>query len=315
MAKKTVDLAAAVKRIVTGYARGGSFEEARGELHELSPAAMREVLALAKAPKAKGRDLLVMALADVGYPPALPAMRAWLDDKDEEAIVCPALTALDRAAGQRFGADRVWRTHGLVPELRAAIAAWWDAGVGLPSTDEEPWLTQQIEQRARDEAEVPPPSPELDREEKAELTPDLIALKQSVDKLEPKLALRLGLAAIRRALPIYERWAKDGAILVGALDATERTLDGSPEDRDREAVTTALRYAEKAARYSKAHGRYHVNAAKAAQQVAQGVLYASGMTPLQPMHYARNAIEFSGGGLAAIRAELDWQLEQVRAAL
>jgi hypothetical protein len=315
MAKKTVDLATAVKRIATGYARGDAFEDARGELHELPPEAMREVLALATAPKAKGRDLLVMALADVGYPPALPAMRRWLDDADEEKIVCPALTALDRAAGERFGADRVWRTHGLVPELRAAISAWWDAGAGLPSTDEEPWLTQQIEKRARDAVEVPPPSPELDREEKEALTPDLIALKQAVDKLDPKVALRLGVAAIRRALPIYERWAKDGAILHAALAATERTLDGSPEDRDREAITAALRRAEKAARFSKAHRRYHVNAAKAAQQVAQGVLYASGMTQLQPMHYARNAIEFSGGGFAAIRTELDWQLEQVRAAL
>lgn len=325
MARKPIDVAKEVQKIVKGYRGGEHFELSRGELHDLPPEAMREVLALATAPVKgrakggeKGRDLLVMALSDVAYPPAFPAMRAWLDDEDVEKIVMPAISALDRAAGGAFDADRMWRDFGLVSELRVAIAAWWDAGAGLPSTAEEPWLTEQVEKRARDAAEVPPPQTNFDQEEKQELYDDTVALKRGVDALDVTVAWKLDVAALRRALPIYERWAQGSPVLRDALAATERAIAGDTSaPADREAVRAAVQLANKASRWSRAHQGYHNLAAKAAACVAQGTLYAIGpgrQNRLLPMHYAREAMEWSGTGLAAVRAELHWQLAAVRAA-
>lgn len=315
MKTRSTGLPAQVERIVAGYLRDHEFERARDALHDLPPNAMREVLARATAPGARGRDLLVTALSDVVYPPALPAMRGWLDDADTEAIVLPALSAIDRAVGGRFAADRVWDAYYLWEEIRAAIVAWWDAGEGLPSTDEEPWLREQIAARARDEAAVPPPSPALRSDERQALRADLIALKQAVDALDPRTAWALDLAAIRRVLPIYERHVGDVQVLRGAIEATERAIAGGPSESHRDAVTEAVRRANAAAGWSKAHDRYRDPGAKAAAHVAQGVLYV--LSPEkrnrpQAMHNARDAIEYAGGGFAAVRAELDWQLGQAR---
>lgn len=317
-AKKSPDLLAQVQRLVASYsARKTDFEDARDLLHKLPPEAMRHVLELATAPKAEGRDLLVMALSDVIYPPALPFFRVWIGDEDDENIAMPAISALDRAAGGKFRSDRMWSAFGLVADLRAQIAAWWDAGVDLPSLDEGPWLARQHASRDKDKKDVPPPSPALSAADNQRLHADLVALKQAVDALDPRAAWAIDLAAIRRALPIYDRFAADGHILRDALAAAELALAGTPFARSHsEPVTDALRRADKAAGYSKAHGRYRDPAARAAAHVCQGVLYAlssSRANRLQGMHYARNAIEYAGGGYTAVRAELDWQLAQVRA--
>jgi hypothetical protein len=138
-----------------------------------------------------------------------------------------------------------------------------------------------------------------------------------MDALDPVVAWALDLAAIRRVLPIYEQQAGDGHVLREALNAVEEAIQGRPTGRSyTEVVTRALQRADRAARYSKAHGRYRNPAAKAAAHVCQGVLYV--LSParnnrLQGLHYARNAIEYAGLGFKAIRAELDWQLAQVRA--
>jgi hypothetical protein len=75
--------------------------------------------------------------------------------------------------------------------------------------------------------------------------------------------------------------------------------------------------ANAAASWSSKHHRWRVPLARAAGNVTQGVLYA--LSPgvrnrLQAMHNARDAIEYAGRGCTAVRAELDWQLAQVRAA-
>lgn len=82
-------------------------------------------------------------------------------------------------------------------------------------------------------------------------------------------------------------------------------------------VRDATARANAAAGWSKAHDRWRDPDAKAAGHVAQGVLYAFDPmvnSRLQSMHNARSAIEYATGDVAAVRAELDWQLAQVRAA-
>lgn len=317
--------AAKVKAIVKQYEDGKlDFETARTKLHELPPESMREVLARATAARTRGRDMLVMVLADVGYPPALPAMRRWLDDTDIEGIALPAASALDAVADQRFKVSRFWRGHwGELPETLAALAAWWDSGVAEPQ-DEAQWLAAQLERRARDAAVVPPPSPELDAEARQSLYADTVALKTELGRLPLRMQHVLDIAAIRRALPIYTAYVPGDSTLGDALDLVERTFT-TPLTSDqaagysarREQVRAATERCNTQAGYSKTYQRYRVPAAKAAAHVAQGVLYALDPTVnsrLQAMHFARNAIEYATGELDDVRAELDWQLAQVRSA-
>jgi hypothetical protein len=116
--------------------------------------------------------------------------------------------------------------------------------------------------------------------------------------------------------PRFNQHAADDHALREALDAVEEAIQGRPPGRSyTEVVTRALQRADRAARYSEAHGRYRNPAARAAAHVCQGILYV--LSParnnrLQGLHDARNAIEYAGLGYRAIRAELDWQLARVR---
>jgi hypothetical protein len=303
-----------VKSIVAAYAKGSDFESARDELTSLDPSLMADVLALAIAPKAKHRDLLVMALADVGYPPAMPHMRRWLDDPDVDDIAMVAASALDRFAGKQFKSDRLWGDHREEwPEIRAAIAAWWDAGVEIP--EESTWAADLREKRARDEAEIPPPCPRMSKAERDSIYSDLVALKNELGALPPAEQHRLDIAAIKRVLDIYRAYAPKDSILERAIATLEsgEYMTGEVVDEVRAATSRA----NAAAKWSKAHDRYRVPAARAAGHVAQGVLYALSRATncrLQSMHNARDAMEYAGRGYAAIRAELDQQLAAVRAA-
>lgn len=317
--------AAKVKAIAKQYEDGKlDFETARTKLHELPPEFMREVFARATAPRTKRRDMLVMVLADVGYPPAFPAMRRWLDDEDIEGLALPAASALDELADRRFKIARFWSgNRGELPEAMAALAAWWDSGVAEPQ-DEAQWLAAQLERRARDAAIVPPPSPALDAADRQSLYADTVALKNELAGLPLRVQHELDVAAIRRALPCYDAYVPGDTTLVDALDRLERTFT-TPLTWDQADEYTALRERVRAAvercntqaGYSKTYSRYRVPEAKAAAHVAQGVLYALDPTVnsrLQAMHFARDAIEYATGDLKAVRAELDWQLERVRAA-
>lgn len=317
--------AAKVKAITRQYEEGKlDFETARTRLHELPPEAMREVFERATAPRCKCRDMLVMVLADVGYPPAFPAMRRWLDDADIEGLALPSASALDELADRRFKVSRFWSGgRGELPETLAAIAAWWDSGAAEPE-DEATWLAGQVERRARDAAVVPPPSPALDAGARKSLYADTVALKNELSGLPLRVQHELDIAAIRRALAIYAAYAPGDSTLADALDRVERTfttpLTSETADEysaQRERVRVVTERCNTQAGYSPTYERYRVPAAKAAAHVAQGVLYAldsSRNSRLQAMHFARDAIEYATGELAAVRAELDWQLGRVRAA-
>ncbi len=213
---------AAVQRIVASYLRGGDFEGTRDELHELPPEAMADVLAAALQPDATARDLLVMTLADSAYPPAFRAMRTWLEDDNVDDIAMPAASALDALAGKRFKIERFWSGgRAELPEVLRAIAAWWDAGnVVIPSETE--WVTEQLAKRSQDLEVVPPSSRALSREHAAALRPDVIQLKQALEKLPLEVQHRLDLAAIRRVLSIYAAYAPEDNVLAEALDGLDR---------------------------------------------------------------------------------------------
>ena len=311
-----------VRAIHAGYVDGRlDFESARDGLHALDPSAMREVLSLAIERDTPGRDLLVMVLADVQYPPALPHLRAWIDDDDLEGIALPAASGLDLVAGKRFRVGRFWSgDQGELPATLDALAAWWDAGVAVAS--EQEWLAAQRAKRRKDRGDVPPPSPALTAAEQQTLYDDLVALAQELARLPAAVQHRLDVAAIARVLPIYRAHAPDDAVLDAAVAALARALDGDAAARaslarHAELARAATERASAAAGWSKAHGRYRAPDARAAAHVAQGVVYACSeevRNRLQAMHSARSALEYAGHGFAAVRAELDWQLAQVRAA-
>lgn len=308
-----------VKSIVASYVKApGTFETARDRLHALDPATMVDVLALATARKPRGLDLLVMTLADVAYPPALASMRRWIEADDLEAIAFPAACALARFADDRFDTDSLYRLDDEQAQaMLREIAAWWDTGEARVPSEAE-WLAAERARRQRDADEIPPPSPTLSSEENAALTPDVIALKQTLESLPPAVQHRLDVAAIRRVLSIYAEYAPRDRVLEDAVTAIEQFLAGGADPSSwARRVERATADANDAAGWSRKHHRWRVPHAHAAGQVAQGVLYA--LSPevrnrLQAMHGARHAIEYAGRGFAAVRAELDWQLAQVRAA-
>lgn len=303
-----------VKSIVAAYVRGKDFDAARDQLHSLDPSVMADVLAAAIAPKAKARELLVMVLADVGYPPAAKQFRTWMDDADIENIALPAACALDAFAGSRFATNRLWdAATGEQYVTFDAIRQWFDAGdIALPS--EEQWLTELRDRRARDAAEIPPPSLEITTAEKQSIDTDLVVLKEALEKLPPAVQHRIDVAAIKRALPIYRAYAPADDILdrtVAAIEADDRATVASLVEQ----VRSATEKANTAANWSRAHQRWRNPAAKAAGHVAQGVLYACSpevRNRLGAMHNARDAMMFAGQGFAAIRSELDQQLAAVR---
>ncbi|MFO0619016.1 MAG: hypothetical protein U0414_40885 [Polyangiaceae bacterium] len=311
--------AKAVKEIVARYLANKDFEGCRSSLHALPFEAMKDVLALATQPKAKAKDLLVMVLADSGYPPAFPAMRTWMDDPDVDEIALPAATALDRAAGKTFGVERLWSGgRGSLPETFAAVRAAWDAGDIIPEP-ESVWLARKQADRERDERVPPPPCPRMTPAENASLTRDLIALKNELADLPLDVQFKLGVAAIARARAIYAAYDPEDAVVGPAIDALEQRVSGASvtTGKHQEPVREAVRRANEVARWSKRHGRWRDPSAKAAAEVAQGVLYALDPTVnarLQPLHKAREAMEFSGVGYSGVRAELDWQLAEVRRA-
>ena len=331
-----------VLAILDHYLDGGDFENARDALHALGPTAMSEVLAVATThPAPRGLELLVMVLADKSYPPALGAFRRWLDHPDLENIAYPAATALAKYADEQFDTEDLYDLS--VPaakRLLREIAAWWDAGGHHIPTEAE-WFAQQAAEQTRDAAPIdrarvidPLTPAELDA-----FRPQIIALKQSFERLPGATQHRLDAASIKRVLPIYAGFAPDDRVLDDALAALDQFLAGGPAPMIWEKpVGNATRAANAAAEWSATKDTLHLYAqivgkvrlattpprnhwrfpmAKAAGHVAQGVLYA--LSPelrnrLQAMHNARDALHLAGRGFAAVWAELEWQLAQVRGA-
>ena len=310
-----------VLAILDHYLDGGDFENARDALHKLGPTAMFEVLAVATThPAPRGFELLVMVLADKSYPPALGAFRRWLDHPDLENIAYPAAAALAKHADEQFDTEGLYNLP--VPaakRLLREIAAWWDAGGHHIPTEAE-WFAQQAAEQTRDAVPIDHARmiDQLTPAELDALRPQIIALKQAFERLPGATQHRLDAASIKRVLPIYADFAPDDRVLDDALAALDQFLAGGPAPMIWEKpVGNAIRAANAAAEWSATHQRWRFPTAKAAGHVAQGVLYA--LSPelrnrLQSMHNARDALHLAGRGFAAVWAELEWQLAQVRAA-
>jgi hypothetical protein len=308
-----------VQTVLQAYRRHHDFEDARDELHALGPAAMREVLDVALA-RGNGDELglLVMALSDVLYPPAMPAMREWLEHADIEQIALPAASALDRAAGGRFEVDRYWAGDWTgIRETFAELAAWWDAGeVVLPSEAE--WLAERTRKRQAQQHSAPPPSPALGGEQQAAMRPALIALVQDFNLLDPGTQHALEHQAVTRVLPIWRRFAPADRRLSDAMDVIARFLRGAATQAELapacEDARACIEAARAVAAWNPAHHGWMRPDAKAAADVAQAVVYLCSPEPrnrLQGLHLSRDALEWSGGGADAVRAELAWQHEAV----
>jgi hypothetical protein len=312
-----------VLAILRAYQAGQlDFEDAREELELLDGAAAAEVLAAFDDPRFEAaRDVCVMVLADVLYPPAYPLFRRLLDHPDVEAMAIPAAVALDGALGGAFDSERLHDLSGAECAARIArIGAAWDRGQGrLPSVDA--WLEARRRERRAQEDEEPPPSPALAPAQTAALRPAVIELRKRVDALAAR-DLRglhaLELRALSRVLPILAAFAPADRRVLEALDAVRRFLAGELGDdalaRAHEQAAQATRDAHAAARWNRVHGRYQVPAARAAAYVAQGATYLASpeaRNRLQALHAARDALEWSGAGRAVVEAELTWQLAEV----
>ena len=307
-----------VEAIVRGYVTGDDFEEARDRIHALGPEAIPAVHALATTvPVPEGLDLLVMVLADVAYPPSLPAMRRWLESDDLDTLAFPAACALGRYASEPFeDLDRIF-TLDDASDLLEEIANWWDSGEARAPTEDE-WLATEQARRQRQIEEVLPQQPDLTTGEKAALDADVRTLAKEFRALPPVVQLRLDLAAIRRVLPIHAAYAPSDSTLDAAVAALDSFLAGGPDPTTwKERVGRLATAAYDDACWNPTHHGWTDPSAKAAGDVAQGLVYVLSTdrsNRLQALHYAREAIEYAGYGFAAVRAELDWQLAQVRVA-
>lgn len=311
-----------VPTVLLRYRDHQDFEAARDQLHALGPAAMREVLAAAHDPAwADALPLLVMALSDVLYPPALSSMRQWMEHDDVEGIALPAASALDRTAGGRFGVDAYWSGDWSgIEDTFAALARWWDEGNACP-TSEAAWLAERLAKRTAQQQAVPPPSPALSAADQAELRPILIAMVQGFRALDPRVQHRLEHRAVARVLPIWTRFAPHDARPAEALAVVGRYLRGeASEDALADARQHALACTEQAnaaAAWNSIHQAWMRPNAKAAANVAQAIAYLCSPEPgnrLQGLHFARDAVEWSGAGGLAVWDELQWQHEQVKGA-
>ncbi|MCA9658502.1 MAG: hypothetical protein KC486_09165 [Myxococcales bacterium] len=308
-----------LKTLLTAIKRGMDFEDARDALHALGPEAAAAILKEAGRADARVLPVLVMVLADTVYPPALPAMRQWLDHEDEEGVVGPAIYALNQATAAKLDVDAIYGHRRALAAAAEQLAARWDAGENhAPS--EEAWLAAQLAKRRAAVEEVPPPDPDISAAERDSLRERLIRLNTTTREWALPRRHALDLAATRRALPIYEsvvpgdRRLRDAIAAVAAFLAGE--LDEDALEAHEEPVRAALREADRIADYNKVYRRYRRPAFKAAAHAAQAVLYLvrlSSGSRLQPMHYSRYALAYSGAGFEAVEAELDWQLAEMDA--
>lgn len=315
----TTDDQREVTRILDAYARDGDFEGARDALHDLGPRAKRQVLDAAVDPRwAECLDLLVMVLADDGYPPALPRMREWIEHDNIEGVALPAASALDAAGGGKFKVERFWSGdwQGL-PETLKALAAWWDTGVAVPTEAE--WLEQKLRRRAAQTTQAPPASPALSASEQAALRDQVIELVRAFETIDPATRHRLELSAVQRVLGIYRAHAPSDGRVDHAVEVVARWLDGSTSAEElaaaAESARAAVEDANGAASWNPVHKGWMRPDARAAASVAQAVVYLCSPEPrnrIQAMHFSREAVEYSGAGLDGVRAELEWQLALVR---
>jgi len=269
------DLGARLDAIVEKYTRRGEHpDHGRRHIHELGPEAKATVLAHALTAQGSAKRMLVLALCDDVYPPAMPQFRAWLDDDDEEVRLYAAC-ALDAAYGKRFKVvDRIGGPGGLLTRAMDAVKEEWDRAPASVPTEAE-WLTEQLDKRRRDLASVPPPEPGLTDAERASLRADAVQLKSAFDKLPAAVRHRLDWIAVGRALPLYAAVFPDDPTLHEAHQPVAQFLaDGQTsmfEAQDR--VTEAIRRAKAVAGWSPAHQRWHRPDAKAAADVAQALWY------------------------------------------
>jgi hypothetical protein len=303
--------------ILARYLAERGFEDARDAIHALGPEAMRQVLASALDERwHEALGLLVMCLSDVVYPPALPHLRRWMDHPDVEGIALAAASALDRAAGKIFDVDRFWSCgHHELPATLRALGAWWDEGNARVPSEAE-WLAERQRQRAALIAAEPPASPALTSPERDEIDPALVEMVNAFLELDPARQHRIGREAIVRVLPIYGATFSDLTLAMDGLAAADRIAagaDGAADAALRDRLAKHIEAADALAAYNPIHKRYQDPRAHAAAQVAQGILYLCIGSWLQGLHYARNAIEYSGQGAAAVRAELDRQRARIAA--
>jgi hypothetical protein len=123
------------------------FDTIRDEIHALGPEVMELVLAFALQKRASDvLDLLVMVLADVGYPPAMPHFVQWLDHENEEVRFASAC-ALDSLADEQFGILQMieggWVQHDHVQAAIPSIKLWWQREGQHRVVTEHKWLAEQ----------------------------------------------------------------------------------------------------------------------------------------------------------------------------
>lgn len=308
-----------LKTLITAIKRGMDFEDARDALHALGPQAASSILAEAERADERVLPVLVMVLADTVYPPALPAMRRWLAHEDEEGVVGPAVYALNQATGATVDVDAIHGDRRALAAAVEAVAARWDAGENhAPSA--AAWLDAQLAKRQAQIDDVPPPDPDLSQAERDSLREGLIRLNKTTQEWPLPRRHALDLAATKRALPIFEAVVPGDRRLRDAIAAVEAYLAGELDEdalgTHEEPVRTALREADRIAAYNKVYRRYQRPEYKAAAHVGQAVLYLVGTgegSRLQPMHFSRNALAYSGAGFDAVKEELAWQLAQLEA--
>jgi hypothetical protein len=314
MARKPVTVELLVKRHTR---KGAHPDDGRYAIHDLGPDVMPEVLSLAKDAKGQALRMLAIVLADVVYPPALPSMRGWLDDDDEE-LRLTAACGLDAALGKRFKVvDLVSGPAGLLTQAIAALRNAWDEAPAAPST--EAWLVEQRRKYEADRRVVPPPERRLSEAERVALYPLQVELKQRYDRLSAAAQHRLDHQAVERALPLWAAVFPDDDTLHEAWRRVGRHLDGDLVNLAdlQEQVSDAIKRASRQANYSTSHKRYRDREAAAAYAVGQGVFYlisTSRPNRLVGAGFCRQAMTQAGLDVSAVRADLELSLRQAQQA-
>lgn len=287
-----------------------SFEDAREALLALGPERSNELLEAALDPDWEDvLGVLVMVLADTGYPPALPHMRAWMFVDDEDTAMS-AVVGLDAAVGSPLDADRIYGDFGSFPTIRDELARRWDAGE-LQAPSEEDWLRARQGRLRALAADVPPPQPGLSPEERAAFRPVLIELRQRTEHRDAVELHARDLDAVERHLEVFEDLFPKDERPRRAVEAVaaylDGHLDGAELDTHRRSLQACFEETHAAARWNEVHKAYADPLVKAAGDLVQAAIYLTSPEPrnrVQAIHFCLNAMEASGAGLDSMRAEV-----------
>lgn len=305
-----------VVQILTAYSDSYDFGGTRDALHALGPAMAEHVLAAALDPAwADAHGVLIMTLADTGYPPALPHMREWMFHEDTQDFAVPSVVTLNSLAGDPFDGDKLYRDWSMLDEMRDELARRWDAGTLRGPTEAE-WLREKTEARRAQLADRPPPQPRLSAEEHQALRPMMIALKQAGDRLPGRVLHARDLDAVERHLALFEARFPSDVRPRHAAEAARRYLAGSLDaaalHAHQDTLSACIKAAKAEARWNNEHKAYHDPSAYAASHVAQAAWYLvspGDRNRIQAIHFSLNALETHGAGYDAVRAELQHHLD------